>query len=102
MVLIVITHVQRQAIDGPVVTECFLVEIISVVLLNPASSHVMQTNGKQKREHQVQKSSPTAKVNDCYVISHRACKIDREPTVPHLDRFEPGRTRNLKERKQHQ
>src|SRR5262249_36946561 len=97
-----ITHVQRQQIDWAVVTERLLIEIVGVMFLNPASSHRVQSDGKQKGEHQIKKSSPTTKINDSDVINERASKIDQEPAVPHLDRFESGRTRYLKEWKQHQ
>src|SRR5205807_2776546 len=100
--LIVITHVQRQPIDWPIVTERLLVEVVSVMLLNPACPHRMQPNGKQKREYQIKKSSPTAEINDGYIIRDRACEIHREPAVPHLDGFESRRTRDLEKWKQHQ
>src|SRR6478609_8615479 len=67
VVLIVITHVQRQPIDRPIVAERLLVEIVCVMLLNPACPHGVQPNGKQKREHEIKKSGPTAEINDCYV-----------------------------------
>ena len=102
VVLIVITHVQRHQIDRPIVTERLLVEVVSVMLLNPACPHRVQPNGKQKREHQIKKSSPTAEINDCDIVRSCAYKIDGEPAVPHLDRFESRRTRYLKKWKQHQ
>src|ERR1043166_8054694 len=76
VVLVVITHVQRQQINRPVIAERLLIEIIRVMLLNPASAYRVQPNGKQKREHQIEKSGPTAEINDRYIIRDRACKID--------------------------
>ena len=76
VVLIVITHVQRHPIDWPVITERLLVEVVSIMLLNPACPHGVQSNGKQEREYQIQKSWPTAEINDRDVIRDRACKIN--------------------------
>src|SRR5262249_10834342 len=51
VMLVVITHVQRYPIDWPIVTERLLVEIVRVMLLNPARANRMQPDRKQKREH---------------------------------------------------
>src|SRR5947207_1301444 len=72
------------------------------MLLNPARADRMQPNGKQKREHQIKKSGPTAEIDDRYVVRDRTPEIQREPTVPHLNCLEPRRTSDLKKWKQHQ
>ena len=87
MVLVVIAHVQRYSIDWSIITECFLVEIISIMLLNPASTHRMQADGKQKREYEIEESSPAKEVNDRYIVCARAHEVDGKPAVPHLNRL---------------
>src|SRR5437762_8777476 len=67
------------------------------MLLNPASADRMQPNREEKCEHKVKKSRPTAKINDCHVVEHRTRKINKEPAVPHLDRFQTGWACQLKE-----
>src|SRR6478609_5490536 len=76
VVLIVITHVQRHQVDRSIVTERLLVEVVSVMLLNPACPHRVQPNGKQKREHQIKKARPAAEINYRDIIRDRAYKID--------------------------
>ena len=75
MVLVVIAHVQRDAIDRPVVTERLLIEIISVMLLNPARAHGMQPNGEEKREHEIQETSPPTEIDDRHVVHDRTREI---------------------------
>src|SRR4029453_6407567 len=62
----------------------------------------VQFNLKEKQKYEIKKSRPTAKINDCHVVERSTCKIDKEPAVPHLDRFQPWRTRHLKKRKEHE
>src|SRR6266480_2769889 len=102
VMLVVIAHVQCHPINRSVITERFLVEIVRVMLLNPARADRMQPNGKQKREHQIKKSGPTAEIDDRYVVRDRTPDIQREPTVTHLNCLEPRRTSDLKKWKQHQ
>src|SRR5207245_9169502 len=87
MVLIVITHVQRHAIDRSVITEGLLVEIVSVMLLNQTRAHGMQPNRKEKREHKTKKPRPTAEINNRSIIRHPTSQIHKKPPVPHDDRF---------------
>ena len=44
VVLVVVAHVQRDEVDRAVIAECLLVEIVRVMLLNPASTDWMQAN----------------------------------------------------------
>src|SRR5579884_845012 len=99
---IVITHVQRHAVDWPVITERLLIKIVRVMLLNPARSHRMQPNGKEKRERQIEKPGPATEINDGRVVDDRARQIQRKPAVPHPDRFQPRRTRYLEKWEEHQ
>src|SRR5438132_13197486 len=62
VVLVVIAHVQRYTIDRSVIAERLLVEIVGVMLLDPTSAHWVQPNGKEKREREIKKSGPTAKI----------------------------------------
>src|SRR5436190_307189 len=102
MVLVVIAHVKRHAIDRAVITECLLVEIVGVMLLNPASAHRMQPNRKEKREYEIKKSRPTAKINNSCIVRRCTGKIHEEPPVPHLDGLQPGRPGQLEKRKEHE
>src|SRR5256886_12241364 len=102
VVLVVIAHVQRHTIDRSVITERLLVEIVSVMLLNPASTHRMQPNRKEKCQRKVKKPRPTAEVNNGCVIRGRAREIHEEPPVPHGDRFQTWRPRHLEKRKKHE
>src|SRR5207237_654383 len=90
VVLIVVAHVQRDEIDRPVIAERFLVEIIRVMLLKPASTHRMQSNREEKCEPEIKESRPTAKINDGCVVCCRRQEIHKEPPVPHRDRFQSG------------
>src|SRR6266513_1587358 len=87
VVLIVVAHIQRNAVDRPVVTERLLIEIIRVMLLDPTSAYWMQANRKEKCEYEIKKSRPTAKINDGCIICCRTHEIHKEPPVPHFDRF---------------
>src|SRR6266700_4419758 len=100
MVLVVITHVQRHAIDRAVITECLLVEIVGVMLLNPACTHRMQPNREEKGEDEIKKSGPPAKINNCRVVRRGAREINKEPSVPHLDGFQARRPGQLEKRKE--
>src|SRR5215467_653418 len=102
MMLVVIAHVQRRSIDWSVITERLLVKIVSVMLLNPASTHRMQADRKEKREHEVKKTRPAAKINCSYIIGHCTCEIDEEPSIPHFDRFQSWGAGQLKKWKQHE
>src|SRR5215471_4945903 len=72
------------------------------MLLNPAGSHRVQANRKEKCKYEIKKSWPTAEINYGYVVECRTRKIDEEPTVPHFDRFQSWGPGHLKERKEHQ
>src|SRR6266545_1033523 len=72
------------------------------MLLNPASADRVQSNRKEKCKHEIKKSRPTAKINHCHIVKRSACKIDKETTVPHFDRFQTRRARHLKKRKEHE
>ena len=85
MVLVVIPHVERQAIDWPVITERLLIEIVRVMLLNPASADWMQPDRKKECEDKIKKAGPTAEIDDRYIVCGRTGEIDGEPSVPHLD-----------------
>jgi hypothetical protein len=102
VMLVVISHVQREEIDRAVITECFLVEIVGVMLLNPTRAHRMQPNREEKREHEIKKSGPPAEVNNCGIVRRRARKIHKEPPVPHLDGLQPGWPGQLEKRKEHE
>src|SRR6266498_5870267 len=101
MVLVVIAHVQRHAIDRPVITEGFLVEIVRVMLLNPARADGVQSNRKQKCEHEIKKSGPAEEMNYRDIVQDRAYQIGGEPAVPHFDGFQSRRPRYLKKGKEH-
>src|SRR6266480_4823191 len=101
VVLVVITHVQRHPINGSVVAESLLVEIVSVMLLDPPSAHWMQPNREEKCEYEIKKSRPTAKINNSHIVGGRAHKIDEKPAVPHLDRFQSRWTCHLKKWEKH-
>src|SRR5690348_11477135 len=102
MMLIVIPHVERYAIDWPVITERLLIEIVRVMLLNPARAHRMQPDRKHECEHEIKKTGPATEIDYGYIVYDRACQVGREPAVPHLDRLEPRRACHLEKRKEHQ
>ena len=101
-VLVVVAHVQRHAIDRPVITERLLVEIVGVMLLNPTGANWVQPNRREKGEREIQKSRPTAEINNCCIIRRRTCEIDEEPPVPHFDRLQSRRPGQLKKWKEHE
>src|SRR6266480_5916726 len=72
------------------------------MLLNPASAHRMQPNRKEKREYEIKKSRPTAKINNSCIVRRCTGKIHEEPPVPHLDGLQPGRPGQLEKRKEHE
>src|SRR5207249_8607680 len=102
MVLVVIAHVQRQAIDRAVIAKGLLVEVVRVMLLNPARADRMQSNRKEKCEHEIKKAGPAAEIDYRYIVYDRACQVGREPAVPHLDGLESRRACHLEKRKEHQ
>ena len=83
------------------VTERLLVEVVGIP---PLTSVPRQDAAEWKTKTRTlnTKSGPIAEINDRYIIRDRACKIHREPTIPHFNRFEPRRSRDLKKWKQHQ
>ena len=87
VMLVVITHVERQPIDRPIITVGLLIRIIRVMFLDPTCAHRMQPDGKEKRKCEIKESRPAAKINHGYVVRDGACKIYAEPSVPHGDRF---------------
>src|SRR4030095_8584730 len=76
--------------------------IVSVMLLNPASTYRVQSNRKEKRKYEIKKSRPTAKINDRHIVERGTRKIDKEPAVPHFDRFQSRGACDLKKRKEHE
>jgi len=48
MVLIVVTHIKGNGVQGAIITMGFLVTICQIMLLNPASTQWMQTHRKKK------------------------------------------------------
>jgi hypothetical protein len=101
VVLVVIAHVQRQTIDRAVIAKGFLVEIVRVMLLNPARADGVQSNRKQKGKHEIKKSGPAEEINYRDIVQDRAYQIGGEPAVPHFDGFQSRRPRYLKEWKKH-
>ena len=99
VVLIVVAHIQRDTVDRPVVTERLLIEIIRVMLLDPTSAYWMQANRKEKREREIKKPRPTAKINNRDIVPCRAHEIHKEPPVPHGDRFQSRRPGQLEKGK---
>src|SRR5437764_9087916 len=99
--LVVIAHIQRQAIDRAVIAKGLLVEIVRVMLLNPARADGMQPDGKQKCEHEIKKSGPAEEINYRDIVQDRAYQIGGEPAVPHFDGFQSRRPRYLKKGKEH-
>src|SRR5207237_285758 len=63
VVLIVVAHIQRDAVDRPVVTERLLIDIIRVMLLHPTSAYWMQANRKETCAHERKKPRPAEKLN---------------------------------------
>src|SRR5438270_6108473 len=87
MVLIVIAHVQRQPVDRSVITKRLLIKIVRVVLLNPAGTYRVQPDRKEKGEHEIKKASPTAEIDNRYIVQDRTREVGGEPAVTHLDRL---------------
>src|SRR5215472_19245236 len=85
MVFIVITHVETNPIDRPVITIGLLVGIVRVMLLNPTRAYRMKPDGKEERKGEVQQASPAAEIDDTNVIQDSSDQIQRKPSVPHLD-----------------
>src|SRR5437588_13065706 len=72
------------------------------MLLDPASPNRVQPNRKEKREHEIKKSRPTAKINDGHIVERGTRKIDEEPAIPHRNRLQSWRTRQLKKWEAHE
>src|SRR5947199_8811684 len=72
------------------------------MLLNPASPNRVQPNRKEKREHEIKKSRPTAKINDGHIVERGTRKIDEEPAIPHRNRLQSWRARQLKKWDEHE
>src|SRR5437016_13846641 len=72
------------------------------MLLNPASPNRVQPNRKEKREHEIKKSRPTAKINDGHIVERGTRKIDEEPAIPHRNRLQSWRARQLKKWEEHE
>src|SRR5436305_8049943 len=102
MVLIMITHVEGQPIDWPIITVGLLFRIIRIMFLDPTRAHRVQPNGEEKRKRQVKKSWPAAEINNRYIVRDGAREIHEEPSVPHGDRFQAWGPRELKKWEQHQ
>ena len=100
--LVVMPDIERDAIDRAVVAESLLVGVERVVLLHPARAHGMQPDGKEKRENEVTKSRPPAEVNHRRIVGDGANRIHQHPAVPHRDRLQPRRPRQLEKRKEKQ
>src|SRR5438067_13465668 len=72
------------------------------MLLDPASPNRVQPNRKEKREHEIKKSRPTAKINDRHIVERGARKIDEEPAIPHRNRLQSWRARQPKKWEEHE
>src|SRR5207253_10796711 len=72
------------------------------MLLDPASPNRVQPNRKEKREHEIKKSRPTAKINDGHIVERGTRKIDEEPAIPHRNRLQSWRARQLKKWEEHE
>src|SRR6266487_3808135 len=70
------------------------------MLLNPTGTNWVQPNRREKREREIKKSRPTAEINNCRIICRRTSEIDKEPPVPHFDRFQSRRPGQLEKRKE--
>src|SRR2546421_12783977 len=72
------------------------------MLLDPASPNRVQPNRKEKREHEIKKSRPTAKINDGHIVERGTRKIDEEPAIPHRNRLQSWRARQRKKWEEHE
>src|SRR5438270_447700 len=72
VMLVVMSDIERQTIDRPVIAEGLLVRINRVVLLDPARSNGMQPDGKEQRKHEVTKTGRAEEVNDREIVGNRA------------------------------
>src|SRR2546430_2403499 len=72
------------------------------MLRDPASPNRVQPNRKEKREHEIKKSRPTAKINDGHIVERGTRKIDEEPAIPHRNRLQSWRARQPKKREEHE
>src|SRR5437016_8440595 len=101
-VLVVITHVERQPVDWPVITVGLLIRIVRVMFLNPTCAYRMQPDGEKKRKREVKESRPATEINYAHIVGDGAGKVYEEPSVPHGDCFQTRRPRQLEKRKEHQ
>jgi len=83
MMLVVITHVQADAIDRPVVTISLLIRIVCIMFLNPACTDRMQADRKCKGTTKIEQAGPSAEVHDGRVVSDGAKEVEKNPAVPH-------------------
>src|SRR5438105_12769597 len=102
MVLVVITHVERQRVDWAVITVGLLLWIVRVMFLNPTGAYRVQPDGEEKRKGEIQESRPATEINRAHIVGDSAGKVYEEPSVPHGDCFQTRRPRQLEKRKEHQ
>src|SRR5438477_13169557 len=100
--LVVITHVERQPVDWPVITVGLLLRIVRVMFLNPTCAYRVQPEGEEKRKCEVKESRPATEINHAHIVGDGAGKVYEEPSVPHGDRFQTRRPRQLETWKDHQ
>src|SRR5207248_10073167 len=102
VVLVVITHVERQPGDWSVITVGLLFRIDRVMFLNPTRADRVQPDGEEKRKREVKEPRPATEINHAYIVGGGAGKVYEEPSVPHGDCFQTRRPRQLEKRKEHQ
>src|SRR5206468_8006353 len=76
VMLVMIAHVQCHPIDRPVIAERLLVEIVRVMLLNPARAHWMQPDRKEEREYEIKEPCPAAEIHNRYIVRRGAREIN--------------------------
>ena len=99
MVLVVIAHVQGNAIEWPVVAIRFLRAVRQKVLLNPARTQRVQANGKHERQHQIRQRGRADVYEHGHVEAQLYQPIDHDPPVDHRNLAQPRHAGDLKDRK---
>ena len=86
VMLVMVSHIERDRIDRSVIAECLLIRIERVMLLNPARSYRMQADRKEKRTGQIPDPNPAAELENGETISRGRNKVRDRPGAPHCDR----------------
>src|SRR5436190_1740444 len=70
----------------------------------PESSEPQQgvTQLKRKTRTRDKEIRPTAKINDGHIVERGTRKIDEEPAIPHRNRLQSWRARQLKKWEEHE